>query len=142
MLEYFSDSSTLCVVYDAGLPVEVAILSWTQDTLFHPYADSLHGYNRTSVNNLLYWRIIEFACERGLSTFDLGRSHREQGTYRYKVSWSAKPVQLCYHYCLKVNATPPRKPDHPTYQVATGAWKHLPLAIANSLGPRLFFKVL
>jgi hypothetical protein len=142
IIEQFSGNSLFMVIYDNEKPIATALLLWNDDRIFHPYAGNLRDFNRTSVNNLLYWRIVQLAVERNMKIFDMGRSHKQQGTYRYKSSWGAIPVQLYYHYFLSDSGKMPKPQDHAFYRFATSAWKYLPLSIANFLGPKLIYKML
>ena len=90
----------------------------------------------------MYWRIIQYAIDKQLALFDMGRSHKQQGTYRYKASWGAREVPLYYHYFLTDPKFMPKPLDHPFYRLATNVWKHLPLAVTQFLGPKLIYKML
>ena len=109
--------------------------------LHHPFAGTLKAYRPTSINNLMYWNIICDACERGLKRFDMGRSTVGSGTYRYKKSWGATEQALFYHYFLRPGVKPPTL-DTSWVQLATAAWKHLPLALTSRLGPSLIRHIL
>ena len=85
---------------------------------------------------LLYWNVLEYACEQGFKTFDFGRCTPDSGTYRFKKQWGAEASQLYWHYWLRNGGEPPRlNPANPKYHFAVSAWRRLPLALANRLGP-------
>ena len=94
ILKHFPEHSQLLVIYQDNQAIAGACLLWNNTTLFHPFAANLKTFNRTSVNNLMYWRIIQYAIDKQLALFDMGRSHKQQGTYRYKASWGAHEVPL------------------------------------------------
>jgi FemAB-related protein (PEP-CTERM system-associated) len=103
-----------------------------------PWASSLRRYNRTGVNMLLYWKMLEHAIESGYACFDFGRSTPDSGTYRFKKQWGALPVQLHWHYWLRAGGEVPLiNPANPRYGRAVAAWQRLPLPVANVLGPRI-----
>lgn len=125
-----------------GHPVAVALLVVQGDTVHHPYAASLRRVRSLSINNVLYWRIVEWGAERGLRWFDLGRSPNvDGGTARYKRSWGAEEIDLYYHYVLGPGATVPAR-DTPLVKLAVRAWQRLPVPVANRLGPALIRGVL
>ena len=142
IIKKFPNNSQLLVVYKGEKAIATAVVVWNETTIFHPFAGSLKRYNNTSVNNLLYWKIIQLGIEMGLNCFDMGRSQKEQGTYRYKASWGAEIIPLYYYYFLSEQTKQPKPNDHFTYQLATSLWKKIPLPIANFLGPKLIYKVL
>ncbi len=142
ILDRFGDRAELLVIYCDGIPVSAALCLTLEGIVYHPYAATLRTIRGSSINNVLYWEIIKRACERGLSCFDLGRSHRDQGTYRYKLSWGAKAVPLYYSYWMKDSKRSLPNLDTMFVRMSCSAWKRLPLWIANRLGPHLIRKVL
>jgi FemAB-related protein (PEP-CTERM system-associated) len=108
-----------------------------------PWASTLADYNALAPNMLLYWTIQSQLCERGVRQFDFGRSTFGEGTYKFKKQWGALPVALDWREWDAQGVAPALAP------VGTGgaasslrpliesAWQRLPLAVTNSLGPRL-----
>ena len=142
ILEEFKDRSEIMIMKVPNLGVvSGGLLITCGNTMFHPYAVTLKSALPLSLNNVFYWKLIERACEKKLRGFDMGRSHREQGTFTYKKNWSAQPVQLYYNYVLAQGA---RIPNHETSGIkfATSVWKKLPLTIANKLGPNLIKRIM
>lgn len=112
-----------------------------------PWASTLADYNPLAPNMLLYWTIQSQLCERGVRQFDFGRSTYGEGTYKFKKQWGAVPVALDWREWdgqgvaqganaiaapaggggIKANLRP----------MIESAWQKLPLAVTNSLGPRL-----
>jgi hypothetical protein len=58
---------------------------------------------------ILYWAVLEFACQGGYHRFDFGRSTRDQGTFRFKQQWGAAPEGLDW----RRRALPPAAPALP-----------------------------
>lgn len=130
----------LMVLYVEEKPASAACLIFNDETLYHPYAATLKAYNRFSLNNALYWNIILFSLEKNIRFFDMGRSHKKQGTAAYKLSWGAAPVPLYYYYFN--TDTQKNEEDRPVIRFLSNAWKLLPKAVANFLGPKFIYKVL
>lgn len=137
----FGSACRFHIVRDGDRPIAAALLLEVGDTLHHPFAGTLRRYRSASVNNLLYWGIIRAACERGLATFDMGRSAPDAGTYRFKRSWGAIPNALFYHYLLRAGTAPPAL-DTPVVRLATRAWQRCPLWLSRRLGPSLIRYIL
>jgi FemAB-related protein (PEP-CTERM system-associated) len=89
-------------------------------------------------NDFMYWEVMRRACERGVRTFDYGRSKRGTGSFDFKRNWGFEPAPLHYDYLL-VNGK--RLPDHnplnPKYARFIRMWQRLPLPVANALGPHI-----
>lgn len=129
----FKEKSKLIVIYYQNKPVSSALVLITDNTVHHPYAGTIKRHNHLSINNALYYKIIEYACSLNIKYFDMGRSKLGQGTYRYKEAWGAQPLQLFYYYYKLQNKE--RINTNSTYiKIATTLWKKLPLWMANNLG--------
>lgn len=136
----FGYQARFMILYIDGKPASAACMIFNDETIYHPYAATLKEYNRFSLNNALYWNIILFAIGKKISFFDMGRSHKNQGTTTYKLSWGAVAVPLYYYYFNTDSHE--NDEDKPVIKFLINAWKLLPLAVANFLGPKFIYKVL
>lgn len=119
-------------------PIAASFTIGFKDTMEVPWASSLRAYRPLCTNNLLYWKMIEFACLNGFAFFDFGRSSRDSGTLKFKEQWGAKPRQLYWHYWLpQEKPLPEINSANPKYKLFIGAWKKLPVCIANQIGPHI-----
>tara|TARA_R110000782_G_scaffold248417_2_gene335350 strand:- start:1006 stop:1953 length:948 start_codon:yes stop_codon:yes gene_type:complete len=141
IIERMKEKAAIAVIYHEGKPVSCALLLMVDNVIYHPYSCSLNSYKSSCVNNLLYWEIIKYACENNFLSFDMGRSRKDQGTYKYKKSWGAEPIALFYNYLLREDVAMPSF-DSVFYKYATTAWKFMPLFLANRLGPSLIKNIL
>lgn len=139
--EQFQQRCRFHLLYAQSKPVSAALVLDINGVRHHPFAGTLNAYKPSSVNNLLYWKIIEDACEGNLDRFDMGRSELNSGTYRFKKSWGAVPLPLYYHYLLAPGCSPPDR-HSPFMRACTGAWRHLPLRMTTLLGPPLIRNIL
>lgn len=58
------------------------------------------------------------------------------GGFDYKTYWGFAPEPLAYRYRLvKSQRLPEINPLNPKYRLQIALWRHLPLGIANRLGP-------
>jgi len=138
ILREFPESASICVVYADRTPVAAGFVIGFRDMLEIPWASSLREFNSQSPNMLLYWSILEHACERGYRVFDFGRCTVNEGTYRFKEQWGARPVQLYWHYWLKNGGSLPEiNPHNPRYAAAIRMWQRLPVRVATLLGPSI-----
>ncbi|MFQ5601722.1 MAG: FemAB family XrtA/PEP-CTERM system-associated protein [bacterium] len=136
--EVFKERSELMVLRHHEKTVSGMFLFKFQKMLSEPWVASLREYNKMYVNNYLYWRAIEYACENKFKVFDFGRSTVDSGTYRFKLQWGAQPVPLHYQYYLnKAKAIPIVDALNNKYQRIIDIWKKLPLFVTNFVGPRV-----
>jgi len=126
------------VVRHGGRSVAGGIaISW-RGRIEVPWASSLGTYRVMCPNNLLYWTAIRHAIESGCDTLDFGRSTPDSGTFHFKRQWGAEALPLFWEYVLMDGATlPDQSPSNPKFHMAVEAWKRLPLAATNVLGPHI-----
>lgn len=139
ILEEFQETTWICTVYTKDKqPVASGFLLGFKEIIEIPWASSLRAYNRYSPNMLLYWSSVKFACEKGYKVFDFGRSTPNEGTYRFKEQWGAKPVQLYWYYWIRNGGTVPElNPGNPKYSTAITIWKKLPVSMTRIIGPSI-----
>ncbi len=101
-----------------------------------PWASTLRAYNHLSPNMLLYWQFIQYAAEQGYSQFDFGRSSPNEGTYKFKAQWGAKPIGLHWHYWMFNGKKIDRESSGSAKrQWFEKVWQKMPLTLTNTLGP-------
>jgi serine/alanine adding enzyme len=91
ILAMLPQSARVFVVRWKGAPVAAGIVISHGATLEIPWASSLRDANAIGVNMLLYWTILEYACESGHRVFDFGRCTVDSGPHRFKKQWGAVP---------------------------------------------------
>jgi serine/alanine adding enzyme len=134
----FREEARVFMVYGRGRPMACSLTVGFRDMLYNPWASALRRYSSLAPNMLLYWSMLEFACERGYRAFDFGRSTVDEGTYRFKEQWGAKPHSL-YWYCLTpagCRSVQPRLEKNRMSR-AIEIWKRLPVSVTRVLGPRI-----
>ncbi len=138
VLAEYPDSARVAAVYLGAQPVAAGLVVGFKDILEVPWASSLRRYSRLAPNMLLYWTMIEHACQAGYRRFDFGRSTEEASTHRFKEQWGARAAHLSWHtWSAARGGGAEATPENPKFALAIKLWQHLPLALANALGPRL-----
>jgi FemAB-related protein (PEP-CTERM system-associated) len=138
ILREFPETARICTVYDGQMPIASGFLLGYRTWLQIPWASSVKAYNRSSPNMLLYWSILEFACNEGYAYFDFGRSTPGEGTYKFKQQWGAQPVQCYWHYWLASGGDLPEiNPHNPKYRLMINTWQRLPLTVTRWIGPHI-----
>lgn len=130
----------LTVVYWDGEPVAAgALLEHSNERVSIPWASTLYKVNPYSVNAFMYHNIIERLINKGVKTFDFGRSTIGEGTYKFKEQWGAIP-ETCHWHVFEFGSS---KEDLENTEMGTvmkllvSAWKKMPLFLTNKLGPIL-----
>jgi FemAB-related protein (PEP-CTERM system-associated) len=137
MLEELPGTARILLVRDrGGRTVGAAVCLFFRDTVMVPWPASLREAFALCPNFVLYWEVIRFCCRNGYRVLDLGRSFKNAGTFEFKRQWGGAPRALPWIF---VDAAPRRTPsvdrDSSRFGLFVRAWKHLPLPVANLVGP-------
>ena len=136
----FPDNAKLIVVYKrGGQPLACSLVIGFRDTLANPWASSLRQYSILSPNMLLYWTMLEYACDQNYRYFDFGRSSLGEGTYDFKKQWGATALPLNWQYVYLHGRSLQPEPvlDKDRFKKAIAYWRKLPLPVTKILGPRI-----
>ena len=138
----FQEEAALYVVWRDKEAIGAGLTMANGDRLEIPWASSLRRYGSYCVNHLMYWEILADACRDGYRWFHFGRSTYDSGPYRFKKQWGSEPVQL-YWYYLAANAEAAVKASslQESYGWGSRLWRHLPLWVSRSIGPKIIAKV-
>ena len=132
------DCEVLTVTGAEGTPVSSVLSFYFRDEVLPYYAGDAVTARDVGANDFKYWELMRRACERGLRTFDYGRSKKDTGPYSFKKNWGFVPQPLHYEYRLyRGDAIPQNNPMNPKYRAFIGLWRRLPLSVANALGPHI-----
>jgi FemAB-related protein (PEP-CTERM system-associated) len=134
----FKDKCRILVVYFKGHAVAGAVVVGFKQVLHNPWASALRQYSMLSPNMLLYWSMLEYACNQGYRSFDFGRSTPDETTYKFKEQWGCKPMPLNWHLLsVKGNQVNPDNKESLPFQIAIRYWRRLPVPITRVIGPYL-----
>ncbi len=136
VFEEFDDRSKIVIIYKDNIPVAGSIFAGFKDTLQNPWSSSLRQYSRLAPNMLLYWTMLEYACDNGYKWFDFGRSSLEEGTYNFKKQWGAKPEPLHWYY-VPINSKSSGLDvlEKTSFSTAIKYWQKLPAPLTRIVGP-------
>jgi FemAB-related protein (PEP-CTERM system-associated) len=137
LAEAFPDSHDVTTVLHEGRPVASVLNFHFRDEVLPYYGGGGRAARGLAANDFLYWEVMRRAgAERGARLFDFGRSKSGTGAFDFKRNWGFTPEPLHYCYQLRDGATlPENNPSNPKYRLMIAAWKRLPLALANRIGP-------
>jgi FemAB-related protein (PEP-CTERM system-associated) len=133
-----SDCEILTVVDARRRPVSSVLSFYFRDEVLPYYAGDCVEARDLAANDYKYWDLMRRACERGVRVFDYGRSKRDSGSYHFKRNWGFEEAPLAYEYKLYGrDAIPQNNPANPKYRAFIAAWRRMPRALANALGPHI-----
>lgn len=137
VLEAFPSDARICVVSaPGGRAAGAALCGHHRDTVEGLWLAVRQSYRRQMIGYVLYWELIKDACERGFSTFHLGRSTKDSGGQAFKHKWGAEAVPLYWQYVLrKRKDIPSLNVQNPRYRLAIRLWRRLPVPVTQAIGP-------
>jgi serine/alanine adding enzyme len=121
----------------SGTPVAGACCLHWRDEMEVTWGSSLREFNHLSPNMLLYCRLMEEAITRNVHVFNFGRCTPGGGTHEFKRQWGGHDVLLPWPSWSREVVTGLPSVDRPIYRLATSMWRHLPVVVANRIGPML-----
>lgn len=133
----FGDSAWFGCARFEGTPVAAGCgFRWAKEFEM-TWASSLWDYSRIAPNMLLYWRFMERAANEGIEQFNFGRCTPDGGTHRFKMQWGSEDEELWWYHRASDAETQTPSPDEGAYSLGPKLWRHLPLPVANLVGPRI-----
>ena len=134
----FPGKANIFVVYGKSVPMACSLTLGFNGMLSNPWASSLRQHSQFAPNMLLYWAMLEYACRQGYRTFDFGRSTVDEGTYRFKEQWGAKPAPLYWYKFSRDNRSSNEMTSASRWMNrAMECWKRLPVPVTRVLGPKI-----
>jgi len=122
-----------------GEPVAAVLSFIYKRELLAYYSGGLTEYEKLGVNNYMYWKLMEWAAERGLTTFDFGRSRAGSGAAAFKKNMGFEATALHYQYHLGDNGKLPEfHPGNPKLSGYQKLWRKVPAPIARMLSAKFF----
>ncbi|MBN8929933.1 MAG: peptidoglycan bridge formation protein FemAB [Rhodospirillales bacterium 69-11] len=138
LAETFRDACDVVTVLDGDRPIAAVLNFYWREEVLPYYGGGLAAARQRAGNDFMYWEVMRRAADRGCRMFDFGRSKTGTGAFAFKHNWGFEPTPLAYRYRLAPGAAiPDHNPLNPKYRLFIAAWKRLPLALANRLGPPL-----
>src|SRR2546425_2697814 len=94
LLEEFGDTAEVMIIWHQSKAMAGVLSFRFRDTIQPYYGGSLLEGRQFAANNFMYWEVLRAACERGLRTFDFGRSKLGTGSYFFKTQWNMRKRPL------------------------------------------------
>ena len=138
VMEVFSDRARIFIVEKDKIPLACSMVIGFKKIAENPWASALREYSRLSPNMLLYWGMLEYACDNRFDFFDFGRSSPDEGTYKFKAQWGASPVTLNWQLITsEKDSINNNLSDKSGFSKAISIWQKLPVSLTKIIGPAL-----
>ena len=119
-----------------GRTVSGALIAWFNGTMYVPFASSRPAAFKLRPNELLWWEIMNRACQLGLHTLDFGSSLRDSSGLEFKSKWGAEEMPVSSALYSPTGSIPTLEPaDSRLLQTVVKIWARMPRAIVGAIGP-------
>jgi FemAB-related protein (PEP-CTERM system-associated) len=136
IVDAFPDDVWMTTISKNGVPLSSVLSFVFRDEILPYYGGSVASARDYSANDFMYWVVMERAVQKGLKTFDYGRSKVDTGSFHFKKHWGFEPEPLAYQYQLvQSKELPNLSPTNPKFQLPIEVWKRLPLGVSRLVGP-------
>jgi FemAB-related protein (PEP-CTERM system-associated) len=138
LLRIYRNDVCIVAAYADRQAIGAGLMVFDRDWATMPWICSLGAAFKLYPNNAMYMEAIRYAIRRGCRRFDFGTSNAGSGHAEFKRRWGADTIQLHRQcYLLKRRSAPDLTPHNARFVLAIRAWRRLPLALTNWLGPRI-----
>jgi FemAB-related protein (PEP-CTERM system-associated) len=138
LMEEFAGVCDCLTISHQGKPISSVLNFYFRDAVMPYYTGCQPEARDLGANDMMYWRLMRRAHERGFKTFDFGRSKFGTGPFSFKKNWGFEPQPIRHEFCVKGGGEVPEiNPLNPKYRLFINVWKRLPLGVANILGPQV-----
>ncbi|CCQ72965.1 FemAB family XrtA/PEP-CTERM system-associated protein [Magnetospira sp. QH-2] len=136
LMTEFADCADILTVRLDGKPLSSVLNFYFKDRVMPYYTGAAFEARKLGAADLMYFRVMRRAVEKGFTQFDFGRSKVGTGPYSFKKNWGFEPQPLVLDFKMKGDQPMPDvNPNNPKYKLMISTWQKLPLPVANFIGP-------
>jgi CelD/BcsL family acetyltransferase involved in cellulose biosynthesis len=127
---------TVFVVEVGSVPCGAGVfLTWKDKVVYKFGASEQHMWSHRP-NHALFWHAIQWACERGATSFDFGRTDVDnEGLRSFKARWGTTESML--HYSV-FGAAPPARMNGLASRALSSLIRHSPEFVCRQVGEHLY----
>lgn len=129
------------LAYQTGKPIAGAVFLHYNKTLIYKYGASNPDYWHLRPNDLLFWNVIERACEQGFHWLDWGKTDVENdGLRKFKSGWGSEEQPLFYSnfYLDKADHSTKGLRGGPVEKIMNGMIRKSPYWVSRAIGEVLY----
>ncbi len=136
IFKWFHDQARIGMIWNGRQALAGSLFMGFNQVMENPWSSALRQYQHLSPNMLLYWTMLEYACENGFAQFDFGRSSPDEGTYKFKEQWGAVPQPLYWQlFSLRGRPFDIGSSEKSKFDRAIRYWRKIPVPITRIIGP-------
>ena len=136
VLDAFGDKAGITSVYQDGEAVSSVLSLYWNGAVMPYWGGGTQAARGLRANEIVYFELMNSARERGMTSFDFGRSKVGSGPAAYKKNWGFEPQPLSYaKWNAAGTAVRDTNPTSAKYTLMVNNWKKMPLWLANRVGP-------
>jgi len=138
---YYAKNCVISIVRYGDTAIGAGLILINGGTATIPWASTLRKYNKLAPNMMLYWSLLAYATDSSCQQFDFGRSSIGEGTYKFKLQWGTRPVELDWK-TYPETIQKEKKEDKLQQRIslrhtAENIWRKLPISVTVLLGSRI-----
>jgi len=134
--DVFGKECEVRIILKEGRPISTVMSFYFRDEVLPYYGGGTQEARQYKAFDFMYWDLMQTACQQGIRIFDYGRSKLGTGSFSFKKNWGFEAIPLQYQFRLfNSGELPDKNPLNPKYKLFINTWKHLPLSVANFIGP-------
>lgn len=136
VMDRFAERADILTVRHGDEPVASVLSLYHRGAVMPYWGGGTRAARPLRANDRMYFELMLHARRQGCDHFDFGRSKTGSGAFHFKRNWGFTPESLTYA-TWTAPGQPVRDAD-PTsakHALLIAAWQHLPLALANRVGP-------
>ncbi|MGB5723204.1 MAG: FemAB family XrtA/PEP-CTERM system-associated protein [Parasphingorhabdus sp.] len=138
VLDGFGNDADILTVLHEGMPVASVLSLYHKQSVMPYWGGGTWDARRFRANDIMYYSLMNHARERGCQSFDFGRSKYGTGAFSFKKNWGFEPQPLSYAIrTAEGEEARDVNPMSPKYKAKIALWQHLPLSVANRIGPMI-----
>ena len=138
IIQEFPDNINIVTARYKNEAIASIFLLFFKESAISGWSGSLREYSGLYPNNLAYWEVLKYCCEKGYKFFDFGRSMPNSGIHEFKKSFGSETQYLHYHYYLNnMNELPDATTANPKRQKFAKVWRKLPVPVVNVIGAKI-----
>lgn len=138
VISNFEPRARIVIIKKDNIAIAASVICGYKNILENPWSSALRKFSYLSPNMLLYWSMLEYACDNGFKYFDFGRSTPNEGTFKFKEQWGASPEPLFWYYLSQKGLKQSQHgSDKSKFSNAVQVWQKFPVFLTALLGPMI-----
>lgn len=132
-----SDKVKMLIVVHDGEPIAGFIFWFFNKKIYYWMGFLRYEKRHLYPTHLAFWYAIEYGIKNRFTTFDLGRTRKNDPIYFFKSRWMGVEKPLVDYLYFRSERRNLPDPAQKKYRILSNFWSLLPLAVSKHLGPKV-----